>query len=223
MSDRPSGLESLRRVVSPPGMKRRVLRRIERRIGPRRRRARWRLALIFIPATAVAAGAVHRLVAPRAHDQPGEPHALEKPQGERAALSRARRSPLPPLPVVTVPAAQDPVIEREPPRRPARTRRRPAPPAPREPDSDDLSLQVAAYEQALALQQRAPRQALLRLRRMRQRWPRGPLAHEAALRIVETLLRIGEQEEARQAARRFLTDFPGSPRAPELRALVKKH
>jgi outer membrane protein assembly factor BamD (BamD/ComL family) len=57
---------------------------------------------------------------------------------------------------------------------------------------------------------------------MRQRWPRGPLAHEVALRIVETLLRIGDREQARRAARRFLADFPESPRAAEIRALVKK-
>jgi outer membrane protein assembly factor BamD (BamD/ComL family) len=57
---------------------------------------------------------------------------------------------------------------------------------------------------------------------MKQRWPQGPLAHEVALRIIETLLRAGDQQEAGQAAREFLAQFPNSPRAGEIRAMVQK-
>lgn len=223
---RPPGLEmlsrSLRQVAPPQGMKRRVLDRIERRSIRPRRRARWRLALIFIPATAVAAGAVHRVAERPMNDGAREQASI--PRRTVRQPSRARRLPPPPpplqLPAMKPLTPKEATGQPEAPRRTARPRpdRKRAPALP----PDELALQVAAYERALTLQERAPRQALLRFRRMRRRWPHGPLAHEVMLRIIETRLRTADHQEARQEARRFLAQFPNSPRAAEIRALVQK-
>ncbi|HVV50059.1 MAG TPA: tetratricopeptide repeat protein, partial [Polyangia bacterium] len=49
-------------------------------------------------------------------------------------------------------------------------------------------------------------------------FPRGPLAREAAGRLIESRLKAGDDAQARQAAAAYLHDFPGGPHA----ALAKR-
>ncbi len=49
-------------------------------------------------------------------------------------------------------------------------------------------------------------------------FPRGPLAREAAGRLIESRLRAGDDAEARAAAAAYLRDFPGGPHS----ALAKR-
>jgi hypothetical protein len=49
-------------------------------------------------------------------------------------------------------------------------------------------------------------------------FPRGPLAREAAGRLIESRLKAGDDAQARQAAATYLHDFPGGPHA----ALAKR-
>lgn len=49
-------------------------------------------------------------------------------------------------------------------------------------------------------------------------FPRGPLAREAAGRLIESRLKAGDDAEAREAAAAYLRDFPGGPHA----ALAKR-
>jgi len=49
-------------------------------------------------------------------------------------------------------------------------------------------------------------------------FPRGPLAREAAGRLIESRIKAGDDAQARQAAATYLHDFPGGPHA----ALAKR-
>jgi hypothetical protein len=49
-------------------------------------------------------------------------------------------------------------------------------------------------------------------------FPRGPLAREAAGRLIESRIKAGDDADARQAAASYLHDFPGGPHA----ALAKR-
>jgi hypothetical protein len=49
-------------------------------------------------------------------------------------------------------------------------------------------------------------------------FPRGPLAREAAGRLIESRIKAGDEVDARQAAAAYLHDFPGGPHA----ALAKR-
>jgi hypothetical protein len=60
--------------------------------------------------------------------------------------------------------------------------------------------------------------ALQAWRDMLQRWPATTLRPEIELNVVDTLTQLGRREEARRAAQTFLTHFPASPRAAEVRA-----
>jgi hypothetical protein len=51
-------------------------------------------------------------------------------------------------------------------------------------------------------------------------FPRGPLAREAAGRLIESRLKAGDDAEARQAASAYLHDFPGGPHAALARRTV---
>ncbi|HEX3901396.1 MAG TPA: FecR domain-containing protein [Polyangia bacterium] len=51
-------------------------------------------------------------------------------------------------------------------------------------------------------------------------FPRGPLAREAAGRLIESRLKAGDGAEARQAATSYLHDFPGGPHAALARRTV---
>jgi hypothetical protein len=51
-------------------------------------------------------------------------------------------------------------------------------------------------------------------------FPRGPLAREAAGRLIESRIKVGDDAEARQAASSYLHDFPGGPHAALARRTV---
>lgn len=51
-------------------------------------------------------------------------------------------------------------------------------------------------------------------------FPRGPLAREAAGRLIESRIKAGDDVEARQAAASYLHDFPGGPHAALARRTV---
>jgi TolA-binding protein len=51
-------------------------------------------------------------------------------------------------------------------------------------------------------------------------FPRGPLAREAAGRLIESRLKAGDDAQARQAATSYLHDFPGGPHAALARRTV---
>jgi hypothetical protein len=51
-------------------------------------------------------------------------------------------------------------------------------------------------------------------------YPRGPLAREAAGRLIESRLRAGDDGEARQAAASYLRAFPEGPHAALARRTV---
>jgi FecR protein len=51
-------------------------------------------------------------------------------------------------------------------------------------------------------------------------FPRGPLAREAAGRLIESRLKAGDDADARQAAATYLHDFPGGPHAALARRTV---
>jgi len=51
-------------------------------------------------------------------------------------------------------------------------------------------------------------------------FPRGPLAREAAGRLIESRLKAGDDAEARAAASAYLRDFPGGPHAALARRTV---
>jgi FecR protein len=52
-------------------------------------------------------------------------------------------------------------------------------------------------------------------------FPRGPLAREAAGRLIESRLKAGDDAQARQAATSYLHDFPGGPHAALARRTVR--
>jgi hypothetical protein len=51
-------------------------------------------------------------------------------------------------------------------------------------------------------------------------FPRGPLAREAAGRLIESRIKAGDDGEAREAAATYLHDFPGGPHAALARRTV---
>jgi TolA-binding protein len=51
-------------------------------------------------------------------------------------------------------------------------------------------------------------------------FPHGPLAREAAGRLIESRLKVGDEIEARRAASAYLHDFPGGPHAALARRTV---
>jgi hypothetical protein len=51
-------------------------------------------------------------------------------------------------------------------------------------------------------------------------FPRGPLAREAAGRLIESRIKAGDDADARQAAATYLHDFPGGPHAALARHTV---
>jgi hypothetical protein len=52
--------------------------------------------------------------------------------------------------------------------------------------------------------------------------PAGPLSREASGRLIEAIDRAGDPVRARQAARRYLEDFPGGPHAQFARSLLAR-
>ena len=206
---------SLRAKEPPPGARERVLRRVE---AHAQRRPVGRVAMAVAAASvAAAAWAWHG-------------HRIERARLESAKVSIApyqgRAEPLPfakaqakapePRPEVVVEVAAPlppPAIHRE---RPRVIETPPIEvPAPIEPPApSDLALQVEAYRNAQAAPDAA---ALERYRDMKRRWPGGALDTEVDLRIVQTLIRLGQTGEARAAARAFAEAHPHSAQAAEMK------
>ena len=84
----------------------------------------------------------------------------------------------------------------------------------------ELSRQVAEYHAAVDGLDVNPALAIERLSAYRSHWPKSSLMHEVDLRSIEALVKLGRRNEAANAARSFLQRYPGSPRAPEMRALA---
>jgi TolA-binding protein len=84
----------------------------------------------------------------------------------------------------------------------------------------ELSQQVTEYHTAVDGLNVNPALAIARLNAYRSHWPKSSLMHEVDLRLIEALVKLGRHNEAANAARSFLQRYPGSPRAPEMRALA---
>ncbi len=199
--------ELLRRVDVPTGARARVLREVRRQtLGRRKWVVRFGVGgagmLVGVAATALGLGLFARREAPA---EPSLPRAAMS-----APLPRVLPPPAPPLASV-----DDRVPER--PRLPAIG---PGPSKNDVAEPSELSQQVRAYQAAVDLIPTRPAEALGALRAFRSRWPRSALGQEADLRIVQTLLALGRTEEGRQAARVFVDRYPGSPRAPDMRAVA---
>ena len=205
---------SLRAKQPPPGARERVLRRVEDRLERRPAAGRWMIALAAAT-VATAAWAWHgRKVE----------HARVENAKVQVATYQGRTEPLPfatakasaPAEVVieVAPPLPPPAVHRE---RPHITETPPIEvPAPIEaPPPSDLALQVEAYRAAQAEADDAA--ALARYRSIKQRWPGGALETEVDLRIVQTLVRLQQMDQARAAARAFAEAHPGSPQAAEMK------
>lgn len=228
---------TLREVEPPVGAQQRVRRAVEDGLRRRRRRRKIGYALLLIPASAAAVMVVRTLRQP-----PERPPMVRQVEEARRSVSEAKakatvepvkQPEVPTSAPVTEPETQpvpEAAVER-PAERSAKRRRvvakraQPSPPdaaAPKPaPEPSALSLEVAAYRAAQALQRRDDRAALASFRGMRQRWPQGSLVHEVDLRIIETLLRLRELATARAEARRFLARYPASPKASQVKKILE--
>ena len=83
-----------------------------------------------------------------------------------------------------------------------------------------LAEEVAAYRAAEALVADSPGLAIARLNAFRHRYPASPLAEEASLRLIQALLALGRENEARRQARHFVVQYPRSAKRAELEALA---
>jgi hypothetical protein len=83
-----------------------------------------------------------------------------------------------------------------------------------------LSQQVAALREASGLVATSPGLAIVRLRAFEERWPNSPLGEEAAVRLVQALVALGRDADARSQAHAFVTRYPASRRRAEMDALV---
>lgn len=87
--------------------------------------------------------------------------------------------------------------------------------------ASELAQQVKAYRRAVTLISGQPARALDELRAFRRQWPGSALSHEVDLRIVQTLLTLGNRTEAQREAEVFLARHPRSGRDNEMRAIVE--
>ena len=87
--------------------------------------------------------------------------------------------------------------------------------------ASELRQQVSDYRNAVAYLRDNPAVGLQWLTAHRARWPNSAIAHEVDLRIIEALVSLGRQGEARVAARRFLQRYPDSARAAEVRRIAE--
>jgi hypothetical protein len=134
-----------------------------------------------------------------------------QPEPPVTATQVPAASPVPPAAEPTQPAGESP---------PAASPSAVSPP-PSGPPGSELAVQLEAWRAAEALARRDDAAALERWQDLVRRWPEGPLAPEVDLRIIETLLRLGRQDQARAAARAFVARHPDSPRVAELRRLAE--
>lgn len=79
-----------------------------------------------------------------------------------------------------------------------------------------LAEEVAAYREAEALVGDSPGLAVARLNAFRHRYPASPLVEEASLRLIQALLALGRDDEARRQARHFVQLYPTSAKRAEL-------
>jgi hypothetical protein len=80
----------------------------------------------------------------------------------------------------------------------------------------DLGQQVADYREAVAHLDKNPAGALESLRTYRRKWQNSAILHEVDLRIIQALVSLGRNDEAADAARKFLHRYPDSARAAEV-------
>ncbi len=88
------------------------------------------------------------------------------------------------------------------------------------PEVAELSAQVVAYQEAVGEIPHDPTRALAGLVAFRSRWPQSTLAHEVDLRIVQTLMALGRDRDARAEAQAFLVRHPDSPRRADLERIA---
>lgn len=88
------------------------------------------------------------------------------------------------------------------------------------PGPSELAEQVAAFKEAENLLAASPGLAIVRLRAFEARWPQSPLNEEANIRIIQALVALGRDADARKHAARFVERYPRSPRRAELAALA---
>lgn len=90
------------------------------------------------------------------------------------------------------------------------------------PDDTDqaLSAQVASYEHAEKLARRDTRAGLAAFRKVRERFPEGPLRTEVDLQILRLVNQLGDASEVQREAQEFTERHPDSPRAPEISEVI---
>ncbi|MCB9557888.1 MAG: hypothetical protein H6707_17380 [Deltaproteobacteria bacterium] len=180
-----------------------------------RRAARGRRHLLGSPAT------------PRVDRSPRPTDAVDSAAKPAALAHAAARGPSA-KPVVTAPPA-DPSKGAAARDRPLAAQAAPAAvdapvsPPPIARSVSRLTQQVAAYRRARALRGDDDRRALQLYQAWLARWPKGALAHETRLQLIDTLLALKAERALLCSA---LSDFdrhhPRSPRAEDLRALAQR-
>jgi len=224
-------LAALRAAVtlSPPtGAKERVLRSL---VVPNERRGQRPLrVLILVLATLVATTAAalgvsmvprwvgrHFALAAGAHAPTPAPRPTSAPHPHRSAPRAEPESPVPgpDLPVIP-PATTMPVPQPAASPRPSAALEA----APNAGGESLLAQQVAAFREASSLVETSPGLAIVRLRAFQERWPASPLGEEAAVRLVQALVALGRDADARAHASAFIVRYPASRRRAEMEALV---
>jgi hypothetical protein len=84
----------------------------------------------------------------------------------------------------------------------------------------ELAEQVRQYDAALALLPSDPSAAVARFRAMRIRWPSSALREQIDLRVVQGLVQLGRDTEARREATSFVDRHPRSRHAGEMNRII---
>jgi outer membrane protein assembly factor BamD (BamD/ComL family) len=79
---------------------------------------------------------------------------------------------------------------------------------------------VAAFKEAESLLAASPGLAIVRLRAFKEHWPHSPLGEEASIRVIQALVALGRDADARAQAARFIEQYPRSSRRAELAAFA---
>jgi TolA-binding protein len=205
--------ELLRRVTVPSGARERVL--LGLRAGTHERR-KW-IVRLGVAGAGMLVGAAAAALGLGLVARPGEPTPTTRPAPAAAETHSGRALPelVPPTPPVVSADDREPERSHAPVTCPAVSSR-----SSEGAEPSELSQQVRAYQAAVELIPTNPAQALAALRAFRSRWPGSALGQEADLRIVQTLLALGQAEDARQAARTFVARYPESPRAADMRVVA---
>jgi len=154
------------------------------------------IAVVALLASGISDSPKSILQAPRASEHAAVSAPVEVTPPQAAAAAVVAPAPAPELDVTAVkPAAKATIARAETPR---------AVPALR----DEIRLLDRARS---ALQQKAPKRALLELARYQERFPRGSFRQEASVLRVEALAQGGERDRAAALARDFVAQHPNSP------------